>query len=427
MSTESLVPSPAPVLRVEGFRDPRLPEERRRALEAAEAEPIDMSADAVLAAAREREGLSDFGSPDFLTRLGRLLGEVDADENVWRTAKAEFFDVCVKAAAGRLRNHAFLAEHPEVEREVIDRPVFVVGLPRSGTTHLENLVAADRRLRHLPVWLGFEPVPRPGEAASADGQDPRWLRANRHWEALKADPVRAAMHDYSPDHACGDNELQMPDFASYQWEWLAAVPGWRDHYLSHDQTPHYEYGRTMLKALAWQLPDERRWMLKSNQHNEQLPVLRRVYPDATVVMIHRDPLATLQSVLTMRGRTILSSQKRPDVAAHVRYWVDRVERMLRAYMRDMQVFPAEQRVDLRFQDVMADDVGSAERVLRTAGLPPSDESRKDLSDYMAQHPRGKAGRIGYDLGGDFGLDPAELRERFRFYTEAFDVAHEVRT
>ena len=110
-----------------------------------------------------------------------------------------------------------------------------------------------------------------------------------------------ALHEHSPDHACGDNELQIPDFASYQWEWMADVPRWRDYYLSADQTPHYAYGRTMLKAIAFQHPDDRRWILKGNQHSEQLPVLTRVYPDATIVMTHRDPLAILQSVLTMRG------------------------------------------------------------------------------------------------------------------------------
>jgi hypothetical protein len=418
------------LFRVDGFRNPTLPEERRRSLEDAEAEPLDMSVPSVLAAAAARTGLDDFGPRDFEDRLSRLLLEVESDIHVWKAPKRQFVEHCIKAAANRLKNRDFLKRHPQIEDLVIDRPIFVVGLPRSGTTHLENLIAADRRLRYLPVYLGNEAVPAPGEVPGSDGRDPRWHRANERWERVKVNPIMAAMHEHSPDHACGDNELQIPDFASYQWEWMADVPKWRNYYLTTDQTPHYLYGRTMLKAIAFQQPSARRpdaarWILKGNQHSEQLRVLTRVYPDATVVMTHRDPLAILQSVLTMRGLQVLANQKKPNIQAHVHYWIDRIETMLRAYIRDMDVVPAPRRVDLLFQDVMADDVGAARKVLKAADLPPTPESAQDLRHYMEHHPRGKTGRVVYDLAGDFQLDLQALRERFRFYTDLFPVRHEV--
>jgi hypothetical protein len=99
--------------------------------------------------------------------------------------------------------------------------------------------------------------------------------------------------------------------------------------------------------------------------------------------------------------------------------------MLRAYIRDMDVVPPGQRVDLMFQDVIADDVGTAQRVLEVAGLPATDKSLADMRDYMDSHPRGKDGRVAYDLAGDFNLDIATLRERFRFYTDLFPVRLEV--
>ena len=408
------------VLRVEGMREDTRTDEERGALEAAERRPLDMSAVAVLVAARQRTGLDDFGSLDFVDRLGMLLAEVEADDNCWRTAKAQFVATCVQAASNRLLIQQYLTEHPEALDAPIDRPVIVVGLPRSGTTHLENLLAADRRLRHLPVYLAAQPVLSPGEA-DVDGRDPRWVRAEQRWQALKASPILAAMHEHSPDHACGDNELQMPDFASYQWEWVAQVPRWRDHYLATDQTPHYRYAREVLQALAWQQPGEERWLLKSNQHNEQLPALLATYPDATVVMIHRDPVATLQSLLTMRGLLVKSSQRVPDIDTHVAYWVARIEGMLRAYVRDMHVVPDDQRVDLLFHEVMADDVGAAAQVFERAGLPVTDECRADLAAYMAGHERGRAGRVVYDLRGDFRLEPDALCERFGFYLDRFPV------
>jgi hypothetical protein len=128
----------------------------------------------------------------------------------------------------------------------------------------------------------------------------------------------------------------------------------------------------------------------------------------------------------MRGLYVLASQKRPDVAGHVAYWTDRIERMLRAYIRDMDEVPRARRVDLMFQDIMADDVGAAQQVLEAAGLSANAESAEDLRDYMERHPRGRAGRVVYDLAGDFGLDVPGLRERFRFYTDRFPVKHEVK-
>ncbi|MFM5907384.1 MAG: sulfotransferase family protein [Novosphingobium sp.] len=414
------------VFRVEQFRNPEIAPERRAELEAAEAEPVDLSAGSILAEAQAQTGLSDFGPMDFVERLEAIAGEVAANTNLWRHAKARMRGSLVKAAANRLKNKAWLDAHPDAASQVIDRPVIIVGLPRSGTTHLENLIAADRRLRHLPVYLGSEAVPTPGEASGPDGKDPRWLRSAAHWERMSGNPIMAAMHEHSPDHACGENELQMPDFATYQWEWMAEVPGWRDYLLSHDQTPHYAYGKRMLQAIAHQFPSDRRWILKGNQHSEQIPALIANYPDAFVVQIHRDPLAILQSVLTMRGLSILSDQKQPDIGAHVDYWVDRIGRMLRAYLRDMDRVPAGQRLDILFGDVIADDVGTAQRVLEFAGLPSTPESIADMREYMDSHPRGKDGRVVYDLAGDFNLDIPALRERFAFYRQAFPFRQEVK-
>ena len=414
------------VLRVEGMREDNRSADERAALEAREAEPMDMSVDRVLGDARRLTGLADFGPLDFVQRLDGLLAEVEADDNVWKTHKDQFVDQCVRAAANRLRIQHYWNEHPDVLQLTIDRPVDVIALPRSGSTHLENLLAADRRLRHLPVYVAAQPAPQPGEEPAVGGTDPRWTRAAARWELMSQNRIMAAMHEHSPEHACGENELQIPDFASYQWEWMGFVPGFRDHYLSHDQTPHYRYMRDVLKLVAHQLPGAQRWMLKSNQHSEQLGPLLAAYPDATVVMIHRDPVATIQSLLTMRGLAFKMSRKVPDIDAHVEYWVDRIERMLRSYIRDRQLVPPSQLVEVMFADIVRDDVGTAASVLERASLPATSECLADIEAYMAAHPRGKNGRVVYDLEGDFGVSADELRERFAFYTDEFDIASEVR-
>jgi hypothetical protein len=412
------------VLRVEGMRDDsRTPDERAR-LEAAEQRPLDMSVDGVLDAAREQTGLDDFGTLDFIARLELLLDEVNADANVWKLHKATFVGQCAQAAANRLLIQRYWSEHPESLEVTIDRPIDVVALPRSGSTHLENLVGADRRLRHLPVYVAAQPAPAPGEAPGDDRVDPRWARAAARWELMSQNEVLAAMHEHSPDHACGENELQIPDFASYQWEWMAHVPRFRDQYYAEDQTPHYRYMRDVLALVAHQFPGPARWMLKSNQHSEQLGPLLATYPDATVVMIHRDPVATLRSLLTMRGLALKNSQKVFDVDAHVEYWVARIEHMLQAYMRDRSLVPDDQLVEVMFADIVEDDVRAAAEVLERADLPVTAECLADIQHYMDSHPRGKNGRVVYDLEGDFGLDARKLHGRFAFYTDAFGIPSE---
>src|SRR6185503_14747598 len=198
------------VLRVEGMReDTRTPEERA-ALEAAEAQPLDMSVERVLDAARADTGLddfggADFGGEDFTVRLGALLGEVEADDNVWKANKTIFVGQCVQAASNRLLLRRYWDEHPEALAVTIEQPVIVIALPRSGSTHLENLVGADRRLRHLPVYLAAQPAPAPGDEPRSGHLDPRWARAAARWELMSQNEVLAAMHEHSPDHACGEN------------------------------------------------------------------------------------------------------------------------------------------------------------------------------------------------------------------------------
>jgi hypothetical protein len=106
------------------------------------------------------------------------------------------------------------------------------------------------------------------------------------------------------------------------------------------------------------------------------------------------------------------------------YWVDRVEKLLRACARDRDALPADQVIDVPFREFMADDVGMVERIYAKADLPITDGARAQLSRYMEQNPRGKHGRIVYDLKADFGLDPAALRQRFAFYFERFPVRAE---
>jgi hypothetical protein len=379
----------------------------------------------VCEAAVARTGLQDFGPEDFRDRLGLQLAEMDADPERTGLGRILMFADCTRYAANRLRIHDLLARHPEIADIPIERPVIVIGLPRSGTTNLVNLLASDTRFRSMPLWESYEPVPDEREPMGADGVDPRWTRCQQGWEAMQAGaPFVAAMHPMEPDHVHEENELMAPDFSNYNLEWVARAPAWRDHYLARDQTPHYAYLKQVLQILQWYRPRER-WVLKSPQHLEQIGPLLATFPDATIVVTHRDPVAVVQSTATMLAYGARTLYRSPRPEWYGEYWTDRIGLLLDTSLRDRHLLPAERTVDVFFHEYMADELGTLQRVYDCAGIELTAQARSEIEAYRAAHPRGKQGRVVYDLRRDFSVTPQEVRARFGAYLDRFDAQIEV--
>jgi len=408
-------------IRISDLAEPALTPMQAAAIEGAGSVAVKLEEAAVLEAAVEGTGLADFGSEDFRERLRVWLASAEEDADLGPVGRLMVFNDCVRYAANRLRFEDLLRRHPEILEIEIERPIIIAGLPRSGTTHLLNLIAADRRLRSLPYWESLEPIPDPAEAPEPGGEDPRLARCRKSYDLQVAlMPLLRNMHDMAPEHVHEEIEVQALDFSSYELEWIATVPRWRDYYLAHDQTPHYEYLKKVLKALQW-LRGPNRWVLKSPQHMEQLVPLIRTFPDATIAFTHRDPVSVIASAVTMLAYGDRVRRRRVDPPAVAAYWIDRVERLLRACARDRDRIPASQSIDVPFHEFMADDVGTVERIYELAGLDMTPGARAALDDFMAKNPRGKHGRIVYDLKADFGVEREELRRRFDFYFERFPV------
>ena len=417
-------------IRITDLAAPRLSEMQQAAIAYGETLDVEITCDSILAEARAATRLDDFGAPDFLERLNLLCDEWGGDDELTGIGRLSLRNKLVLHARTRLLIHDLLQPHPEIREIEIRAPIIVAGLPRSGTTHLLNLMAADPRLRALPLWESYEPVPLPGEGLLEDGSDPRYARCAEQWQTMQQlSPLLAAMHPMNPDHIHEELELMGPDFASYNYEWLSVSPRWRDHYYAHDQTPHYEYMKNVLKILTWQDGDHTgegtRWVLKCPQHLEQLPVLKRVFADATVAVTHRDPVSVIQSAATMVAYGQRINRIRVNPSAVLDYWSDRVAHLLAACTRDRECIPAAQSIDVLFHEFMADDLAMVERIYSRAGLPMTGQVRAVLQRFIDEHPRGRHGQVIYDLREDFGVDPGALRERFNTYFEHFPVRAEV--
>jgi hypothetical protein len=413
------------IIDITDLNDPTLTPIQQQALAGAAAVSVQFDQAAILNAARAETGLSDFGAMDFTERLDVWLQAINEDVDASDIMRINLHQMCVRYAATRLRIEDMIRRHPEILNIKIDRPIIVAGLPRSGTTHLLGLISADSRLRSLPWWEATAPVPIPGEAAPRDKTDPRWIRAEQGWQGYNALlPYMKLMHEFSPDHISEDIELQAVDFSSYLLEWLARVPRWRDYYFSHDQSGTYTYLKRGLQVLTF-IRGPNRWVLKCPQHMEQLPVLKKTFPDATYVITHRDPVASIQSAITMSCYAARVFRRRVDAGGYRDYWIDRFQRLLKRCVADRDCLPEAQTLDVYFHAWTRDPDTILRDIYRRAGLPLGENTLAELHAYLKEHEHGASGKIVYNLPRDFGISAEEIRSKFDFYFKRFAVVPEV--
>jgi hypothetical protein len=407
-----------PPVQLDDLAMPRFSPEVEPILELMSAMAADTPLDAAVlhAKATAETGLDDFGADDYRERLDVYLAALQDISGLTGAGMVNFHTQILQYLKNRLLLTDLLARHPEIHDIELLSPVVIAGLPRTGTTHLHNLLAAASTFRTMPYWESMEPFPLAAEAGVSP--DPRRSRMDVAVEFMNmVMPYFPLMHEMTTEHAHEEIQLLANDFSSMLMETVSHVPPWRDYYLAHDQTPHYQYVATQLKAMQF-LRGGRRWLLKSPQHLEQLPVLNHVFPGTVVVFTHRDPVPVVLSMLTMLVYTARMHRTPVPVQEIAVSWVDRLERMLAALIRDRDLIAADHSTDIRFDDFMADDPGVVAQVYDLAGEPMTDEARAAISEYLAGHQRGRLGRVATSAEM-FGLDEDDLRARFTPYFQRF--------
>lgn len=403
-------------IRLTDLADPVLSELQAGALAFCQANPVTLTPEAVLAAAQERTGLSDFGPDGFRERLAVWMRAGNNDTELSAAGRNSLFSEAVRLASNRLQIEDTVRQHPEILDIEIERPLIIAGLPRSGTTYTLQLMSADVRLRSLPHWEAVRPVQAP---YMKDGKDTRYELCAAEWAQMDAVmPYMKAIHEFSPDHISEDIELQSIDFGGYYFEWIAHVPEWRDYQFSHDMSPVYHYVRKAMQLLSWQ-KGPNRWVTKCPQHMEQLLTVKGAFPDSYIVINHRDPVASIQSAITGIAYGARLTRTRVDMDAIAEYWIDRYERLLRACVRDRDQLAESESYDLYFHELMADPISQLEKVYAGAGVTFDQQTRDAFQQAIDHNKRGKHGQLAYNLREDFGIDPATIRERFAFYYNRF--------
>ena len=276
-----------------------------------------------------------------------------------------------------------------------------------------NLIAADERLRSMPLWEGQEPVPDPTKSPAPTASIRAGTAATRSGSGCgRARPCSPPCIRWSPTTSTRSSSSCSPTSPATTSSGSCRAPRWRDYYLAHDQTPHYEGPATGLKILQWYKPRER-WVLKCPQHLEQIGPLMKTFPDATVVVTHRDPVSVIQSAATMLAYGARMNYRTTDPEWYLEYWHDRVRRLLEASVRDRHLLPSDRTVDVLFHEFMKDDMATVERIYDVAGIELTDDGPRRDRGRPARAPPGRKAGSATTVRGDLCHHPEEGAVPFR--------------
>ncbi len=379
-----------------------------------------LHADQLVGEARRKSGLDRFDAETFYEPLQILLSDWNK-QSASEDAETRFAEAIVTALATRLHVHDYLTRRPELLTRPIERPVFVFGIPRTGTTLLNNLLAADPARRSPLSWEIDEPVP-PATAATLYS-DPRALRRLEAERALlTANPEIGRYYRFSAIYPNECLFFMGHDFRNVHWESRGRLPAYRDYLFNDvDMLPAYQYHQRFLQLLQADAPGV--WNLKMPSHSLYLRTLLKVYPDARLIWTHRDPLTATSSFCSLiktGHRSFMGVIDREWIGQNMPFQaVQHAERIMN-FRDDV----GESRViDVHYADLMREPIATMRKLYTALGDPFTPEAEARMRVWLADNPQGKFGRHEYKLA-EYGRSVDEIRGLFDRYLSRYDIERE---
>ena len=377
--------------------------------------------DELLAEACRQTGLDDFGADGFREGLAVFAAAAQDEAQLSELGVLAIQGTITSALANRLRVTDWVKAHPTVAGEPIDAPVIVIGMFRAGTTFLSYLLDEDPANRALLQWESLDSVPPSTPADHRIGPRVDAARAGTDMLELLNPDIRAIHHE----EADGPTEciaVMSQDFKSLSWEAIANVPSYGAWLHDTDQESAYRYHRQVLQVLQSGGVDGR-WTLKSPHHAIALDALTAVYPDARLVLLHRDPVVLCASVCSLIA-TLSSTFTDADHTAYIAgHWTAMLEDSVARIEAFRTTHPQHEIVDVQYADLVSEPVATVRALYGALGLGLDETAEAAMAAYVAAHPKGSFGRHGYDLGR-YGLDGDALAERFAPYVERYGISRE---
>lgn len=380
-----------------------------------------LDAATIIAEAEAKVGVAD-SDPGVRGNLERLVDALKRDFSTSPQGDVMIRTMLLADTVNRLEGLKWLRDYPEIADEPIEAPVFLMGLPRSGTTYFQYLFDRDRRFRLIRTWESMMPSPPPGfDAASVEQRREAWREIQKkrgQFEGFEA------LHLYDEDGSDECHAFMEQSFGAAGLHNLYRVPGYFDYLLDElDLAQTYRIHKRQLQLLQWR-SERKPWALKYPNHVIGMNEILQVYPDARFVMTHRDPVQTLASISKMtfnlRGMRAAGPVDMHEVGRDMLHFVTRHIERIMAF--DAQ--PEGRRVvHVDYYALIADPVGQMRAIHRGLGIETPDDVAKTVGDWHASNPKNARGRNDYTLA-QYGLDDAAVAEVFADYMQRFAIPRE---
>lgn len=374
------------------------------------------TAKAFMDQAERQSGLSDFGPDSFREGLDVLVDSLSREARLNELGEQFIGHRIVTHLTQRLQVEDWYRRHPEIDDEIIDRPLFGLSLPRTGSTALSFLLAEDPGIRYLRRWEAAQPCPPPG---TVEGEDPRAVEERQKQQ-------RAGLQSHTPSggrEAAECQDLMALDFKSHIFQAFAHVPRYSQWLLESELESTYCYQRRVLKLLQWQMP-ARPWRLKCPTHLLFLNDLNKAFPDARFVMTHRDPAEVIPSVVDVYADILCRFTEHTDidylVELNLEHWSTGMNRTLA--FRDAGNEP--RFYDIAFSDMQADPIAQVCGLYDWMGESVSGPFRDGMTRWwQANESQRQARPQGPSPRERYGIDVEAMRPHFADYSRRFLAQH----
>ncbi|MCB1686861.1 MAG: sulfotransferase [Halioglobus sp.] len=371
----------------------------------------------IVTAAEVQTGLEANLEPAVTEALGVLVDTLNNEAPLNERGRASVRSGLITTLSNRLRVEDYLRQHPQLLERPIDRPMFVFGLPRTGTTLVINLLNADPARRCFLRWEALNSVPPP--RADELSTDPRCLESQRMTElALQYAPHIAAMHYEDADSPTECQFSMSQSFCAQYYDSIAEIPGYRQWLLNTSYLPAFEYQKRLLQLLQSEAPG--RWTLKNPWHPLFLQDLSTVYPDAQLVMTHRDPVDVVGSACSLVKHVREMMSDNVDLNYVGSSLIETFEVMVARTISYKEKHGADSIYDLHYNDLMRDPVSVIKSIYNHFDEEFTPVAEASMKAYLENNPKGKFGKHEYNIT-DYGLTEGEVRERFSDYCDRFNI------
>lgn len=377
-----------------------------------------LTVESLLASAISRtNGLSNFGDDNFRDALQALLGALAAEAELSHTGQYLLQERLVAQLVNRLVMEDYLARYPEITQIQLDDPLVIVGLPRTGTTMLQRTLAVDPRFYSAAWWETRYPAPLADETLAMPAR--RIAKAKAEVESMaQVIPQILAIHPLDA-MLCDEEFMLMEHSFMCAMDAYVNVPSYTRWLDQQDQRPVYTQLKKMLQFLQWQKqqrgePVGQRWLLKAPQHLHTLHLLLDVFPQAQVILTHREPAQTIPSMASMAHTLWQMYSDNPDPKAAGEQWNSRMARGIRHTMKVRDQHADERFLDINFADTVQQPMAVLKRVYAFADMPFTDKAQADAQGWLSQNSREKRASHDYSLER-FGLNDAQMTHDYQEY------------